>query len=162
MSAVVCATRGGEGSRAAQEMATQYALAHQLELIFIYVVDFKTLDDFDDSLLPAVREELNWLGKSLLRIARNRAVLAGATAEIVIREGDVRHKIDEFLQECEAEILFLGAPRGTSANVFGDDAIERFAQKISSETGVRIEIARPELLEQELAGPKPGQAINQG
>jgi hypothetical protein len=149
MSAVVCATRGGEGSRAAQEIATQYALEHQLELIFIYIVDFKTLDVFDDSLLPAVREELNWLGKSLLRIARNRALLAGVSAEIVIREGDVRQKIDEFLQEFEAEILFLGAPRGTSANVFGDDAIEQFAQKISSETGVKVEIARPETLQKE-------------
>lgn len=145
MSVVVCATRGGEGSRAAQESATQYALDNQLDLVFIYVVDFKSLDDFDDSLRPAVREELNWLGRSLLRIARNRALLAGVSAEIVIREGDVRLTIDEFLQESKATILFLGAPRGTTANVFGDDGIEQFAQKIHNETGVKVEIARPEI-----------------
>lgn len=150
MTCIVCATRGGEGSRAAQERAIQYAQENQDKLVFIYVVDFKTLDDFDDSLLPSVRDELNWLGKSLLGIARNRAVHSGITAEIVIREGDVRLVIEEFLLESEAKILFLGAPRGTTANVFGDDAIEHFAQRIQDDTGVKVEVARPETLQQQL------------
>jgi nucleotide-binding universal stress UspA family protein len=144
MGCVVCATRGGEGSRAAQEQAVRYAQENHKELIFMYIVDYKTLDNFDASLLPAVREELSWLGKILLRMARNRAELAGVTAEIVLREGDVRQQIEEFLQESGAEILFLGAPRGTSANVFGDDAIEQFAQAIQERTHVRVEVARPE------------------
>lgn len=147
MTNVVCATRGGEGSRAAQEQAIQYAQEKDLKLIFIYVVDVNTLDEFDDSLLPAVKEELNWLGKSLLRIARNRAEQAGVAAEIVIREGDVRLAIEDFLQECHADLLFLGASRGTTANVFGDDAIEQFAQRIQDESGVQVNIARPESLQ---------------
>ncbi|NIP22735.1 MAG: universal stress protein, partial [Phycisphaerae bacterium] len=130
MGCVVCATRGGEGSRAAQEAAIRYARENQYKLIFMYVVDFKTLDEFDDSLLPSVREELTWLGQSLLRIARHRAEQAGVTAEIVIREGDVMLEIEDFLQEIKADQLILGAPRGTTANVFGDDSIEKFAQSI--------------------------------
>lgn len=152
MSNVVCATRGGEGSRAAQETAIRYAQEKDQNLIFMYVVDFKTLDEFDDSLLPAVREELTWLGQSLLRIARHRAEQAGVTAEIVIREGNVQQKIEEFLQETHADILFLGAPRGTTANVFGDDAIEKFAQKIQDDTGIRANIARPESLQASVNG----------
>lgn len=146
MGCVVCATRGGEGSRAAQEVAIRYAQEHQKELIFMYVVDFETLDEFDDSLTPAVREELTWLGQSLLRIAGNRAEQAGVSAEIVIREGKVQAVIEAYLQESQADLLILGAPRGTSANVFGDDAIEKFAQRIQEDTGVRAEIARPETL----------------
>lgn len=146
MGSIICATRGGEGSRVAQELAIRYAQEKQQKLIFIYVVDFRTLDDFDDSLLPSVREELTWLGKSLLRIARRRAEQAGVTAEIVILEGEVRQVIEEFLQESQADVLILGAPRGTTANVFGDDAIEKFAQRIEDDTGVRAEIARPETL----------------
>lgn len=152
MTNVVCATRGGEGSRAAQEMAIHYARENGCNLNFLYVVDVKTLDEFDDSLLPAVREELKWLGLSLLRIARNRAEQAGVSAEIVIREGDVRLVIEEFLQESRAEMLILGAPRGTTANVFGDDAIEKFAQRIQDESGVRVVIARPESLQIERQG----------
>jgi nucleotide-binding universal stress UspA family protein len=144
MGCVVCATRGGEGSRAAQEKAIRYAQENQKALIFIYVADFKTLDEFDASLLPAVREELTWLGQSLLRIARHRAEQAGVTAEIVIREGAVRLEIEKLLQESQADLLILGAPRGTTTNVFGDDAIEYFAHKIEEDTGVRVEIAHPE------------------
>lgn len=146
MGCVVCATRGGEGSRAAQEAAIRYARENQDKLIFMYVVDFKTLDEFDDSLLPAVREELTWLGQSLLRIARHRAEQADVTAEIVIREGDVMLEIEDFLQEIKADQLILGAPRGTTANVFGDDAIEQFAQRIQEDTGIEVAIARPESL----------------
>jgi nucleotide-binding universal stress UspA family protein len=148
MGCVVCATRGGEGSRAAQEEAIRYAQENQKDLVFIYVVDFKSLVEFDDTLLSAVRQELTWLGQSLLRIARNRAENAGVTAEIIISEGDVRLAIEKYLMESEADILFLGAPRGTTANVFGDDAIEQFAQRIQEDTGVKAEIARPELLQQ--------------
>lgn len=144
MGSIVCATRGGEGSRAAQEAAIRYAQDKQQELIFIYVVDFDTLDEFDDSLLPSVRQELTWLGQSLLRIARRRAEQAGVTAQIIILEGEVQRVIEEFLQETHAEVLVLGAPRGTTANVFGDDAIEQFAQTIEKDTRVRTEIARPE------------------
>ncbi len=146
MGCVVCATRGGEGSRAAQEAAIRYARENQYKLIFMYVVDFKTLDEFDDSLLPSVREELTWLGQSLLRIARHRAEQAGVTAEIVIREGDVMLEIEDFLQEIKADQLILGAPRGTTANVFGDDSIEKFAQSIQEDTGIEAVIARPESL----------------
>lgn len=146
MGCVVCATRGGEGSRAAQEAAIRYARENQDKLIFMYVVDFKTLDEFDDSLLPAVREELTWLGQSLLRIARHRAEQADVTVEIVIREGDVMLEIEDFLQEIKADQLILGAPRGTTANVFGDDAIEQFAQRIQEDTGIEVAIARPESL----------------
>lgn len=149
MGCVVCATRGGEGSRVAQEQAIRYAQENQKPLIFIYVVDFKTLDEFDDSLRPAVREELTWLGQSLLRIARHRAEQAGVMAEIVIREGDVRLVIEEYLQETKSEILILGASRGTTANVFGDDAIEQFAHRIEEDTGVRAKIARPEAVSSE-------------
>ncbi|MFZ0545636.1 MAG: universal stress protein [Candidatus Promineifilaceae bacterium] len=159
MGRVVCATRGGEGSRAAQEWATRYARENDRPLTFIYIVDFKTLDAFDDSLLSAVRGELNWLGNSLLRIARNRAGHSGVTAEIVIREGDVRLTIEDFLRESAAEILFLGAPRGTTANVFGDDAIEEFAHRIQEDTGIQVEIAHPESL-QPLRESSERQAVN--
>ncbi len=144
MTFIVCATRGGEGSRVAQEVAIQYAFENQQKLVFMYVVDFKTLDDFDARLMPSVQGELNWLGKSLLGIARNRAEHAGVTAEIVIREGDVRQSIEEYLRESGANLLFLGAPRGTTANVLDDDAIEQFAQRIQDDTGVQVKIARPE------------------
>ena len=144
MSKIVCATRGGEGSRAVQRRAVQLAREKDGSLIFLYVIDFTSLDEFDERLKPAVRTELEWLGRALLGMAHQRASERGLDVEIVIREGDVEQEIDRFLQEIQPELFLLGAPRGTTANVFGDDAIEQFAQSIQQETGVPVEVVRPE------------------
>ena len=48
------------------------------------------------------------------------------------------------MKDVEADLLVLGAPRGTTANVFGDDAIERLAGVIRQETAVSVKIIRPD------------------
>lgn len=143
MRCTVCATRGGEGSRAVQERAIDHARETGNKLIFLYVVNINKLDRFDETLKPAVRDELHWLGRTLLHIARQRAERSGVAADIVIREGDVREEIGRFLRDCSADLLLLGAPRETTAAIFGDDAIEQFAQSIQDETAVTVEVVRP-------------------
>ena len=143
MGAIVCATRGGEGSRAAQLKAVERAKEGDHHLIFLYVVDVHMVGQFDDNLQSAVRAEFHWLGKSLLHVAQQRAERAGISADNAIRDGSVKEEIERFLRESEADVLMLGAPRGTSP-VFGDDAIEHFAQEIEDDTGVPVELIRPE------------------
>ncbi len=144
---IVCATRGGEGSRAVQLKAIQRSKELDKPLVFLYVTDAATVEGVDKRLLPAVQEELDWMGQTLLRIAKHRAQLSGLETDIVIRHGAVREEIGRFLEESEGELLLLGAPRGTSANVFGDDAVEQFAQAIQEQTGVPVEVIRPEMLD---------------
>ncbi len=142
---IVCATRGGEGSRAVQMAAIRQAKETGCPLIFLYVTDPYSLGEFDDVLITAVRDELNWMGETLLRTAQRRADDAQLHSEVRIRQGNVREEINYFLQECNAGLLLLGAPRGTTANVFGDDAVEKFAQSIMDSTGVKVGLIRPEV-----------------
>ncbi len=144
---IVCATRGGEGSRAVQMAAIQYAKENKLRLIFFYVTDVSSLGKVDDTLIPALIEELNWMGKTLLAIAQRRADMAGLQTDVVIRVGNFREEMARFLEENHAQRLFLGAPRGTTANVFGDDAIELFARSIQKQTGVPFTIIRPDAVQ---------------
>lgn len=145
MSSIVCATRGGEGSRAAQMAAIEIAKETDKPLLFLYVVDPHSLEnEMDDSLKEAVGAELSWMGETLLRIAQKRADAAYLSTEVKIRRGNVREEIVQFVKDVEADVLVLGAPRGTTANVFGDDAIERFAEVIRQETAVSVEIIRPD------------------
>jgi nucleotide-binding universal stress UspA family protein len=146
---IVCATRGGEGSRAVKERAIEHALAHDSALIFLYVIDAEAIEEEGPAaggraLDTALRLELRWMGRVLLEMARAQAERAGASATLVIREGDVREEIAAYVREIGAARLLLGAPRGTTANVFGDDAIERFAEEIASISGVGVEVVRPE------------------
>lgn len=145
MGSIVCATRGGEGSRAAQLLAIEQAKTLAKPLLFLYVVDPHSLDDaIDESLKTALLAELNWMGETLLRIAQKRADSAYLGSEVKIRRGNVREEIVRFLRDSDADLLILGAPRGTTANVFGDDAIERLAHEIQQETNVTVEIAHPD------------------
>ena len=140
---IVCATRGGQGSRAVQMAAIERAKETGERLAFLYVVDVHLIDEYDEALSGAMRAEFHWLGRALLHVARQRAEREQVEAEIAIREGGVREEIEAFLRESNAAVLMLGAPRGTTPNVFGDDAIERFAHTIESDTGVTVKIVRP-------------------
>lgn len=145
MSSIVCATRGGEGSRAAQLAAIEQAKESGKPLLFLYIVDPTSLDDeIDDSLKEAILAELNWMGKTLLRIAQKRAKTAHLGTEVKIRRGKVKDEIVRFVKDVEADLLVLGAPRATTANVFGDDAIERLAEGIQQEAAVSVQIIHPD------------------
>ncbi|MCA9996417.1 MAG: universal stress protein [Anaerolineales bacterium] len=145
---LVCATRGGEGSRAAQLAAIAQAKAENAALTFLYVVDPHSLRGVDDSLETAVSAELHWMGQTLLRIAQNRAHAAGLSTEISLRHGRTTDQICQFLQDTHADLLILGTPRGTTANVFGDDAIEQFATAVEQQTNVPVKLIHPDSVAQ--------------
>jgi nucleotide-binding universal stress UspA family protein len=146
MNEIVCATRGGEGSRAVQLAAIKIAKETGHPLTFLFVTSSDSLGEIDKVLRQPVREELTWMGQTLLRIAQKRAESAKIKAKICIREGQIQEEIGRYLHDSDASLLLLGAPRGITANVFGDDAVERFAQSIHDSSGVKVEIVRPESL----------------
>lgn len=141
---IVCATRGGEGSLAVQIAAIERAKVENAPLIFLYVTDPLSISTYEEGLGKAVQEELNWMGETMLRIAQRRADAEGVISEVRVRQGQVREEIGRFLKEVNARMLLLGAPRGTTANVFGDDAIERFASELEQQTKTAVHIIRPE------------------
>lgn len=144
MRKVVCATRGGEGSRAAQLAAIALAKEWQASLTFLFVVDPYSLAGVDASLETAVSNELHWMGQTLLQIAQNRARAAGLETNMVIRHGPIAAEINSYLREINADKLILGASRGTTINTFGDDAMEQFAASLEQQTGITVQLVRPE------------------
>ncbi len=144
MRCIVCATRGGQGSRAVQEEAVRLAREQDAKLVFLFVVDMGDLNPTDEGLVPYIQAELHWLGQALVYLARKRARLKNIQADVIIRQGNVQTEIGRFLQESQAETLLLGAPRGTTAAVFGDDAVELFAKDIQTKTNVPVRVVRPE------------------
>ena len=141
---IVCASRGGQGSRAVLHAATDYARESNALIRFLYVVDESQFDDADPVLRPALLQELRWTGHTLMELASRRGHQAGVTSEVVILNGNTRDAIITYLLEHKAKALFLGAPRGTTANIFGDDEIEQFGTEIEKRTKTKVAIVRPE------------------
>jgi len=144
MNDIVCATRGGAGSRAVQLAAIELAQGTGNPLVFLYVASPGTLGEVTPALQQSVRHELIWLGKALLFVAEKRAHDAGLQARTVTRVGNVQDEICAYLTEHRASILLLGAPRGTTAELSGEDVVQLFADRIYENSGVEVEIIRPE------------------
>lgn len=147
MGSIVCATRGGEGSRVVQREAIRRAKEAGKNLVFLYVLDISNLGPLEEKLMAAVRAELTWLGKALVNTAQQRAKVEDIEAAVVIREGEVQAEICRYLKETDASLLLLGAPRNTTATTFGDDVVEQIASSIQNETGVSVSVVRPEAAE---------------
>jgi nucleotide-binding universal stress UspA family protein len=145
MNEIVCATRGGEASRAVQMAAIVQARESGNPLVFLYVVSPDSVADIEPGLEEAVLEELTWLGKAVLNVAQDRADREGVASEKVIRIGPVRDEICSYLTEKEASLLLLGAPRSTTTSIFGDDPVERLASSIHDNTDVEVAVVRPHL-----------------
>lgn len=144
MNEIVCATRGGEASRAVQMAAIEQAKSSGSPLVFLYVVAPDAIIDVEPGLEDAVHEELTWLGKAVLNVAETRARNEGLASKKVIRSGNVRDEICAYLTEQQASLLLLGAPRSATTAVFGDDPVERFASTIHDSTGVDVAVVRPD------------------
>lgn len=144
MHSIICATRGGDSSRAVEFAAINLAKTTGKPLVFLYVIDTTSYGDLEEMMLSALRDELFWMGSTLLRIAERRAKAANLKAEIVIREGPVREEISNFAASTQADLLLLGAPRHNSMTIFAENEIEKFAHSIHQSTGIPVEIVRPD------------------
>ncbi len=141
---IVCALRGGEGSRAVRQAAIKRARDSSQPLIFFTVADADSLGEISPGLRQALEAELSWIARTLVTVARDQAEQEGVSARTVVWLGRAPEQIERFVQEVGAAVLMLGAPRGTTATVFGDDDVEQYAARLQAETGVTVEIVRPE------------------
>ena len=137
---IVCATRGGEGSRALIRAAIEEAKTTDTALLFLFVANANAFAEDSLALDEFMKEELLWLGGVVLRLMQLRAREAGVSADIEIIEGNVSDSIISFVQKHEVTTLFVGAPYGITTDMFGDDEIERFGMRIESETNVPVKI----------------------
>ena len=136
---IVCATRGGEASRRAQERAIALAREQGAPLIFLFVADTSPMKPAKN-LADVLADELEQLGASLLCIAQARAHEHGIEAEMAVRRGAVRSVLESFLREVDAGTLVIGAPeRGVEhPPVFDPAGMDHFAAQIRAGLGVEV------------------------
>ncbi len=135
---IVCATRGGEASRRAQERAIALAGEQGAPLIFLFVADTGPLKPSKE-LAGVLADELEQLGASLLCIAQARAREHGVEAEMVVRRGAVRLALESFLREVDAGTRVIGAPEhGAEQPVFDPAGMDHFAAQIRAGLGVEV------------------------
>jgi nucleotide-binding universal stress UspA family protein len=142
MGPIVCATRGGEASRRAQERAIQLAKERGVELVFLYVVDLSFAGALDEVMAVTLADELRRLGRCLLHIAEARALESGLDAKIVVQEGTVQSVVEDFVRKVDASALVIGSPQsGPEPQMFDQERLGKFAAAVREATGVEVVVA---------------------
>jgi len=139
MGPIVCATRGGEGSRRTQERAIALSRERGAPLIFLFVVDASFTQPNDPALAKVLADELERLGRGLLHIAQARAQKQGINAEAALRHGAVRQTIEDYLRAVNGDVLILGVPMiGSGKQTFSPGELPKFVEEIRANTGVEV------------------------
>jgi nucleotide-binding universal stress UspA family protein len=139
---IVCALRGGEGSRRAQELAVALGKERGVPVVFLHVVDTDLVARIDSSISETVEDELERLGASLLSIALERASAQGVVADMVVKRGSVVQVLEEYMRDSRASTLVVGAPGSDSPpDTFSEGQMREFVERLQMVAGCQVIIA---------------------
>lgn len=139
MGKILCATRGGEASYQTQDKVIALAKERGDELLFLFVVDTHFLDKTAAPIVVDVGNDIAGMGEFLLLMAKERAAKENVEATTTIREGEVFEELQKAALEEEVSMVVLGRPMGEES-VFKLDELERLAQQIEADTGIKVQI----------------------
>jgi nucleotide-binding universal stress UspA family protein len=142
---IVCAARGGRRIQPSVNRAIELACEHDARLTFLYVLDVEFLKFTTVGHTGMVFDELDKMGEFMMIRLCEYATEAGCVApDYVIRHGEIRPEILNYLREAQPNLLVLGRPRDASAEeappAFEDEGISHFAEEIERQTGVQVEL----------------------
>lgn len=137
MGRILCATRGGEGSRQTQDAAAALARERGDELLFLYVVDTSFLNQTAAPLVVDVEARLEKMGRFQLTMAQERAAAQGVQARVLVRRGQLRRELAAAAQELGVDLIVLGRPVNEGA-VFDDAALQSLASSLEDEAGIKV------------------------
>lgn len=143
MAGIVCAIRGGPGSKETIQTSIDLAKEIQQPLHFLYVVNLDFLQRTESSRVRLISNELENMGDFILLNAKGRAEDQGINAEGTVRQGNVADEIVGLAVELDASHIVLGRPAGDGEeDVFTEDRLQAFRDRIQSESGAKVIIAR--------------------
>ena len=139
MSGIVCAIRGGPGSRATTDEAIALARRTNLPIHFLYVVNLDFLSRTATSRVSVITAEMRQMGQSILSVAQARAAAQGVVAQGMIRRGAVGEQIVRLCRELAAEYLVLGRPEPENEdNVFTQARLVQLIERLEAQTGAQV------------------------
>lgn len=143
MSGIVCAIRGGPASQPTIQKAISLTGETHLPLYFLYVVNLDFLSHTASSRVRTISQELHHMGDFILYTAQERAQAQGVAAQGLVRHGDVMEEIVSVCREIEADFVILGQPLGQEGeeDIFTQERITSFSQRIETESGARVVLA---------------------
>lgn len=147
MTGIICAIRGGPGSKANIESGINLARNEGLPLYFLYVVNLDFMVHTESSRIQTISEEMREMGDFILTQAQAQAEAEGVTTEGFVRKGKIGEEIITLSKELAADYVTLGKPRGKSeADFFTHPALTKLGKQIEEETKAAVIYVEEEVL----------------
>jgi nucleotide-binding universal stress UspA family protein len=142
---IVCAARGGQHIQPSVKRAIELACESNARLTFLYILDIEFMKHTSLGRTSLIFDALDKMGEfMMLRLCEYAAEGGCANADYAIRHGKVREEIKAYLAETRPGLLVLGRPNHGPEHeeppAFEHEGIVRFAEEITRETGVRVEL----------------------
>ncbi|MEA3337089.1 MAG: universal stress protein [Chloroflexota bacterium] len=154
MEHIVCAARGGPGSRPAIELSISLAQENDARLTFLYIVDCDFLGHAILASSSIIHQQLREMGEFIMLKLQAEAASLGVEADFAIEEGTVREGIRHFVNESGADTVVVGRPaREKTADVFDSDSLVQFSALLEAEIGVRVILVGPDDIHLSATGP---------
>lgn len=138
MSGILCAIRGGPASQSTIALAIETAKKHQLPIYFLYIVDLDFLTMTNSARLHTISEEMEEMGEFILMAAQMQAEKERVESFAFVRRGDVSEEIIALGLEMGATYVVLGRPKAEKTNVFTEERLRAFAERIAEKTGAKV------------------------
>ena len=147
---IICATKGSEGCKIAENQAIEIAKENNSKLIFLYVIDVKFMEKSSGGgewTEDDVTAGLKNIGGVILDLASEKAVEAGMPKDNVLtneREGDIASQIKKSVDENNADLVIVGHPATDMGflerHLLRRDGMENFINQLKEKIGCEIMI----------------------
>ena len=141
----VCAARGGRLIQPSVNRAIEMACEASARLTFLYILDVEFMKHTPMGRTDIMFEELDKMGEfMMMRLCEHANEHGCVSADYIIRHGKLREAIQEYLLEAQPDLLILGRPTPEQQDgappAFERDALKQFAEEITQNTGVAVEL----------------------
>lgn len=138
MSGILCAIRGGPASQSTIELAIKTAKSEELPIYFLYIVDLNFLTLTSSARLHTIKEEMEEMGEFILMAAQMQAEKTGVESFCFVRQGEVSDEIIALGLEVGAVYVILGRPKAEKTNVFTEERLRAFANRIAKKLDAKV------------------------
>ena len=139
---IICAVRSRPGGEETVHRAIQMALDNDARLTFLQVVDAEFLADVIDkrASLKAIYRQLSEMADFTMTILREQAQLRGVKeVQGVVRSGNVRRQLLQFVSEQDADVLVMGRPKPSPGpDQFDEAGLQEFVERLQRAGTLRV------------------------
>ncbi len=130
---IVCATRGGEGSKPTVQRAISMARERGLRLTFLYIADLQFMKRAMTGHARLAAEEIRKMGEFIMMTLVEKAQAQGVEADFAVRKARFRDGLLRYLEETHPAMLVLGSSKPGTAHL-NANSLDKLVQEIEEQT----------------------------